>query len=81
MDIKARVEEAVKGILGIQKPLDEDEDLKSLGLDSMKCINLIVKIEDMFNITFNDQEFKITNFKTVGTIKHLLSEKFERELV
>ncbi|PYE47273.1 acyl carrier protein [Paenibacillus barcinonensis] len=81
MNIKSKVEETVKEILDIHNPIDLDKDLKELGLDSMKCINLIVKIEDLFNITFNNQEFKISNFKTIGTINKLLSEKLETEAV
>lgn len=81
MNIKSKVEETVKEILDIHIPIDLDKDLKELGLDSMKCINLIVKIEDLFSITFNGQEFKINNFKTIGTINQLLSEKLGTEVV
>jgi acyl carrier protein len=81
VNIKSKVEETVKEILDIHIPIDLDKDLKELGLDSMKCINLIVKIEDLFSITFNGQEFKINNFKTIGTINQLLSEKLGTEVV
>lgn len=39
-----------------------------IGLDSMSSVNLIVELEAMYNIEFEDEELLTDNFSTIRNI-------------
>lgn len=68
-EVKHKVEEILSELLELQgrEPL-EQEDLSGLGLDSLRSVNLVVELEVIFNIVFEDEELLFENFSTVGKI-------------
>jgi len=53
----------------------DNTDLREYGLDSISSIELIVMIEDEFNISVEDDDLLIDNFNTLEKIM-LLLEKY-----
>ena len=62
-------EEFKKIISGRVKDADSitmESSLKDLGLDSLDLLEIVTESEEVFNITFEDEE--LVNFKTVGDV-------------
>lgn len=59
--------------------IDDNQDLVTVGMDSLSFIKLLVQIEIEFEIEFEDEELLMENFQTVNTIVSLLGEKIENE--
>lgn len=51
-----------------------DEELISLGFDSLKTIHFLVSIEESFNIEFLDEDLLVENFSTIQKIIDTLSK-------
>jgi acyl carrier protein len=64
----------VEEILLIKEILP-NQDLFIIGLDSMKAINLVVRLEEQFVIIFDDDELLIQNFSTIEKINYLVQKK------
>ena len=74
------MEEIVKGFLEEVLNLDADAlgevdmdtDLTELGLDSLKAIELVVFIEDEYDIEISDDDLLIENMSTIGKIIEMI---------
>lgn len=53
-----------------------DDSLVSLGFDSLRIVELIVYLEDEFDITFNDSDLVSTNFTTVNDLYFCIKKHF-----
>jgi acyl carrier protein len=69
--VSKRVQESV----GLNRMILVDEDLRSLGLDSMKSVTLIIDLEECFDIVFEDDELLFENFSTIQKIANRVSGK------
>ena len=73
------VSEKVKELIAEQlnKPIaevtDEKEVVKDLGADSLDIVEMLMGLEETFNITVPEEE--AVNIKTVGDIVKLIEEK------
>ena len=70
----------IKGFLSQFFPnnydLPEDEDIFSLGfINSMFAIQLVLFIEQEFQITVENEDLDLKNFRTVNAIAHLIDRK------
>ncbi|MCP1132747.1 acyl carrier protein [Paenibacillus polysaccharolyticus] len=54
------------------RPTDE---LSKHGVDSVKIIRLVVKLEEHFDISFEDDDLMMENFKTVLDIVKMIKPK------
>jgi len=54
--------------------IDNDTDLRNFGLNSITSIELIVKLEDEYEIAISDDDLIIDNVCTVNRIVQLLSK-------
>lgn len=45
-----------------------DIDLRTYGLDSLKTMRLLVEIENVFNIEFDDDDLNMEEFSTLERI-------------
>jgi len=54
--------------------MGNDTDLRNYGLNSITSIELIVKLEDEFNISISDDDLIIDNVCTVNKIVQLLEK-------
>ncbi|USK44118.1 acyl carrier protein [Cytobacillus oceanisediminis] len=73
-----QIQEKIKNI--IQELLDKEglsnkEDLTMQGLDSISSIELIVELEEVFSISFDDSELLLDNFKTIDLIEKMIESK------
>ncbi len=55
--------------------IKEEDNLYSIGLDSLNVINLIVSIESKYNIKFDDEDIELKNWKNISTIKNIINKK------
>ena len=54
--------------------IGNDTDLRNYGLNSITSIELIVKLEDEFNIAISDDDLIIDNVSTIDKIVQLLKK-------
>lgn len=77
--MKNKVIELIKDNLALDEEVDIDTPLKSLSLDSLSFINLIIQIEETYDIDFSFDELDIKKWNIVNdfiqTIKEKLNEK------
>lgn len=70
--VQAILRDVLEGTEGYNGSVDPD-DLK---LDSMKTIQLIVRLESEFGFLFDDDDLMLDKFKTAELIVTLLEEKY-----
>ncbi len=49
--------------------------LESLGIDSVALFELVVGLEDVYGITFEEDEFRLSLFKDVESIADFVEQK------
>ena len=47
---------------------DANDLMESLGLDSVQILEVVVGLEEVFGITFEDTDFDLDNFRSVAAI-------------
>lgn len=58
------------------KVIQADDDLIEIGLNSLNCIQLIVLLEDKYNIEFGYSDLSVESVNTVSKIiNYILSHK------
>lgn len=57
--------------------LKDETDLYEIGLNSLKAIQLIVDLEEIFNISFEEDELAIFDVKTFKDFKELVYAKIK----
>jgi len=62
---------------------DEIEDeaplMESVGLDSVQILEVVVGLEEVFGVTFEDADFDIENFSSVAAIAQYVREWDSRQ--
>jgi len=53
--------------------VDEAKTLKDYGLDSLDMVELILELEDEYNIKFSDEE--MTSLQTISDLIHAIHKK------
>ncbi|ATF15816.1 hypothetical protein A616_28855 [Brevibacillus brevis X23] len=77
--IESAIKKEVSEILNLTEVVDPQQDLRDIGLDSMGTMELIVGLEKLFHINFEDEELLISNFTTIEGIKKLINSKLLSE--
>lgn len=79
-------EEVIKEILSenIELELDvsaieAEQDLTDLGLDSVYFIQLMVAFENVFGLTFEEEDLDIENFITINKTINYLNKKLDEQ--
>lgn len=58
------------------KTIQADDDLIEIGLDSLNCIQLIVLLEEKYDIEFSDSDLSVESVSTISKImNYILSHK------
>lgn len=77
------VKELIQEVLGLdQEAADNikyDQALYDFGLDSIKAIELVVLIENKFDISVDDEELSIDNMESIDKIANLIRKYQESE--
>ena len=68
----------IKDNLALNEKVKDDTYLSNISLDSLSFITALVTIEEVFSITFTDEELNINNFKTVDDITCLVKRKVSK---
>lgn len=70
-----KIEEIKKQLAVIAKvdAIDENMKLSELGLDSLDVVELLLQLEEQYDIHFDDID--MTNFKTVGDLLASIEQK------
>ncbi|GKS12451.1 hypothetical protein YDYSY3_34510 [Paenibacillus chitinolyticus] len=71
------IEDKVKAILKHDRDITLDEDLRKLGLDSMKSFEMVVQLEDEYDIEFSGDENLLERFSTIQKIKDSVDSKIK----
>ena len=60
--------------------IDFDMNLKDLGLDSIASIQLLIEIEDEFDIEITDEYLTDNTFSTISSLRKVVEEIMECEV-
>lgn len=69
------IKEIIAGFDKDVSMLNENNDLREIGFDSIDFIHLVVKLEKRFEVFFEDQDLLIDNFNTMAKIKAFIVER------
>lgn len=73
---ECRIENIIKQCLKLDKnEIDEESILTDYGMDSLNFVELIVRIEEEYDISIEDEDLLIENFNTISKIKLYLTER------
>jgi acyl carrier protein len=56
---------------------DDAPLLDTLGIDSVALFELVVGLEDVYGITFEEDEFRLSLFKDVNALSEFVARKLE----
>lgn len=70
--------ELVEKVLNVNLLNDIEMNLINNGMDSIKVIQLLVLIEDSFDIEFDDEDLQMKYFISVKEITTLVSKKIKQ---
>ena len=76
-EIKSVVKKTIKEIIGNDLAYDIDnigdnESLLMIGVNSLNVIKLIMRIEEEFDLEFEDEDIALKNWKDIKTIVDLI---------
>lgn len=77
MDWDPTFDDAVRGCLDGPPPGEElapDADLRSYGLDSLRTVELVTRLEDGYDVLFPDEALVPETFATPATLWAVVSE-------
>ncbi|WP_435129237.1 phosphopantetheine-binding protein [Mycoplasma sp. 6243] len=74
-EIKTKILENLKRLS--KKKVNENDEIKSLEIDSLDLAELIIDAEDEFGISISDEE--ILNIKFVSDITNLITSKIQNK--
>ena len=63
---------------GTDANITEDTSLVELGIDSLMTVELVLGLEDAFNIQFNDSDLEMENLRNVRDIVNLVNKYIEQ---
>ena len=79
MELAERIENIILTVLKIEpeiiKKLSPDESLNRIGVDSVNFIEIVISLEEEFNIAFEDDELLLQNLNTINKLKTIISNK------
>lgn len=70
--MRKKIQKLISTITNDAYPFNDADKLQYIGIDSLKLVELIIMIEDSFNIRFDDSELDITLLDTVGDVLSLV---------
>ena len=63
---------------GTDANITEETSLVELGIDSLMTVELVLGLEDAFNIQFNDSDLEMENLRNVRDIVNLVDKYIEQ---
>lgn len=59
------------------KNIGYKDDLEVQGLDSLSTLKVLIELEEMFNIDFDEDEMDIIHFNTIESINSIIKIKLK----
>lgn len=80
--IQEKVEDVVLNLLPAidREDLSCDQDIFSLGLDSIHAMTLVLNLQQEFGITFEPAEIQFENFRTTANMVNLIQSKTQSSM-
>lgn len=79
MEIVERIENTISNILNIEpekiREISRDETLNRIGVDSVNFIEVVISLEDEFNVEFEDDELLLQNLNTINKLTNIIKQK------
>lgn len=79
MNRKEKIAEIVMAVLQIESErmnqVSEESPLNVLGMDSLNCVDIVLTIEEEFDVVFNDEELLLDNLNSIEKLTRLVDEK------
>ncbi|MCI9415710.1 MAG: acyl carrier protein [Clostridiales bacterium] len=73
MDDREKLNEIFREVSAVEEPITEEMDLQmDLGWDSLRMVEVIVKIEETFDREFDESDLNPDQLQTVGDMYRLL---------
>ena len=66
--------EVIYSFSAIKGDISSTDNLLSIGIDSLRKVELIVALEDKFNIQFDDSELDPSHINTVDDVIYLVAK-------
>lgn len=81
MELVERIKNIISTVLKVDKDkideISQDETLNRVGVDSVNFIEIVVSLEEEFNIAFEDDELLLQNLNTINKLQAIISGKLE----
>lgn len=86
INIEDRIKKVIKKRLKLRiddRKITQDTPLigKGLGMDSVGILELVVGLEEEFNIFFDESQLSIELFANIGSLTNYISEKLNHEKI
>ena len=79
IEIRHIIETTVNDELFISiQELDNNDDLFLVGVDSLNVISIILRLEEFYEIEFEDNELSMENLKTIESIALMIEKKVHK---
>ena len=60
-------------LAGASDAIDDDADLYALGLNSLATVNVMLALEDLYNVEFGDELLSRETFASIGAISRAIN--------
>ena len=64
----------------LEQQLEKDHFIQNVGMDSLRIMNLVIQLEQHYDIIFDDHELSVSNFETIEVITHKIIQKLGEKL-
>jgi acyl carrier protein len=82
LTVKDRVVDIVRDVLArrsIDRPIQDDEDLREVGLNSLDLVNLMLAVESELDLKIPESEMTLKNFRSIAAIRVLVASLLQHE--
>lgn len=72
--MNSKLIDVIRGLTPSEEEITDATNLESLGFDSLKLVELIVEIEENFNVEFEESDLNTSKIRTAADINQLLEK-------
>ena len=74
--MKENIKKIICDVLGREIDIDDTVDIRTYGMDSMLKVQLVIGIEDLYDIEFAEEDLDQNKFKCVNDICDIVANYF-----
>lgn len=72
--MKEQIKKVICDVLGRNIEIEDSVDIRTYGVDSMLKVQLVIGIEDLFDIEFTEEDLEQSKFKCIDDICNIVSK-------